>query len=535
MARELWAAGLLCVASLSAATAPGISGSQTPGATVTELVEQLDDPDLAIAGAAAAALGVMGDSAFPTLENLLATGSAQQRWGATVALYRSTAAPESFLPVLTQQLSAEDIPLVLATLGTLARLESRAAPALPGLKTLLKHSDADVRRTTLMTLAAVGAAARDLLPDIEPFLQDASTEMRLAAAEALRRIQPPSPQSAQQLDADVAWLGENIPALMRELKVPGVSIAIIQRGRVAWSQGFGVSDVRSNSPVTTDTVFEACSMSKPVLSLIAMQLVQEGQLDLDHPLVDYLGRDYLPDQPEHRRITARMALTHRTGFTNWRAGYDEMGGPLPLQFPPGSEYTYSGEGILFLQRAIEAITGQPLDRLAEERLFAPLGLVRTSFVWTEAIEKDLASGHRDDGSYKKRTRYRKPNAAYSLYSTPGEYARLMLTLQHRELLGKHALTQASIDRMFRRELRVDDEDRVSRPGLARSVAAYRALGWSLDVTPEGDIVEHSGSNSSGFRSFGQFNPAKGSGLVIFMNGDGGYRLRTAVVERIGDL
>ena len=185
--------------------------------------------------------------------------------------------------------------------------------------------------------------------------------------------------------------------------------------------------------------------------------------------MDYLGHDYLPDQPEHRRITARMALTHRTGFVNWRAGYDDMGGPLPLPFPPGSEYTYSGEGMLFLQRAIEAITGEPLDRLAQERLFAPLGLVRTSFVWTEALERDLASGHREDGSFKDRTRYRRPNAAYSLYTTPGEYARLMLTLQHPELLGDRALTKATVDRMLQRELRVDDEnaDRAARPRAVR--------------------------------------------------------------------
>jgi CubicO group peptidase (beta-lactamase class C family) len=230
-----------------------------------------------------------------------------------------------------------------------------------------------------------------------------------------------------------------------------------------------------------------------------------------------------------------MALTHRSGLANWREGYDEMGGPLALEFPPGSEYTYSGEGMLFLQRAVEAIAAKPLDSLAIERLFAPLNLVRTSFVWTEAIESDLASGHREDGSYKERTRYRKPNAAYSLYTTPTEYARLMLTLKSPELLGDRALTRASIDQLLQRQLRVDDGDAIARPGRARSVATYRALGWSLDVTPEGDIVEHSGSNSSGFKSFGQFNPAKGSGLVIFTNGEGGYSLRTAIISAIGDL
>lgn len=94
---------------------------------------------------------------------------------------------------------------------------------------------------------------------------------------------------------------------------------------------------------------------------------------------------------------------------------------------------------------------------------------------------------------------------------------------------------ATVDEMLERALRIDDESRVSRPGLARSVAAYRALGWSLDVTPEGDIAEHSGSNSSGFKAFGQFNLTKGSGFVIFSNSDGGYPLREAVIDRVGDL
>ena len=499
------------------------------------MILRLGDADLAVAGEAASTVGRMGATAFPAISDALATGSAQQRWGATVALYQSTADIEPFLPVLTRQLSEQDDLLVLASLGALARLQSRAATAFPTLKALLTHEEPEIRWAALTTMAAIGPAARDAVPDIEPFLLDESADLRLAAADAVRQIRPPAPLSKERLDAHLAWLEEHLPALMRDTRVPGVSIAIIQRGEIAWAQGFGVSDVRSGKDVTTQTVFEACSMSKPVLALVAMQLVQEGRLDLDRPLVAYLGHDYLPGQPDHRRITARMALTHRTGFANWRTGYDEMGGPLPLQFPPGSEYTYSGEGILFLQRAMEAITGQPLDRLAHERLFAPLGLARTSFVWTDALEVDLASGHHDDGSYKDRTRYRKPNAAYSLYTTPTEYARLLLTLQHPELLGARALTRASTDLMLQRELRVDDGDAIPRPGLARSVATYRALGWSLDVTPEGDIVEHSGSNSSGFRAFGQFNPAKDSGLVIFANGDGGSRLRATVIEKIGDL
>lgn len=499
------------------------------------LATLLGDADLAIAGKAALVLGQMGTAAFPAIHEALASTSAQQRWGATVALYRSSADIEPFVTLLTRQLSEPDALLVRASLGALARLQSRAAAAVPMLQALLKREDADLRWGALQTLAAIGPAAHEAISDIEPFLRDQSAPLRLAAADALRRIQPPVALAEAALAVHIAWLKEHVPRLMRETHVPGVSIAIVQRGAVAWAEGFGVSDVRSGRKVTTQTAFEACSMSKPVLALLAMQLVQEGRLDLDRPLVAYLGQDYLPDQPEHRLITARMALTHRTGLANWRLGYDDMGGPLTLEYPPGSEYTYSGEGILFLQRAIEAIAAEPLDSLAGQRLFAPLGFSRTSFVWTEAIERDLASGHREDGTYKEHTHYRKPNAAYSLYTTPTEYARLMLTVESPELLGNQALTRASIDQLLQRQLRVDDGDAIARPGRARSVATYRALGWSLDVTAEGDIVEHSGSNSSGFRSFGQFNPAKGSGVVIFTNGEGGYSLRAAVIAAIGDL
>jgi len=403
------------------------------------------------------------------------------------------------------------------------------------LKPLLARDDTEIRWATLTTLASIGPAARELVPNIEPILRDKSVELRLAAADALKRIDPPAPLTAEQMTARIDWMRQHVPELMQQYRVPGVSIAVVQKGQVTWVQGFGVRDVRDRKPVNAETVFEACSMSKPILGLVALQLIQDGRLDLDRPLVAYLGHDYLPDQPEHRRITARMSLTHRTGFTNWRVGYDPMGGPLPLELPPGSEYAYSGEGIVFLQRAIEAITGSSLERLSQDGLFTPLGLRHTSFEWSETIEKDLASGHGADGTFKERTHYRKANGAYSLYTTPTEYARLMFTLMKPEVLGKRAFTRASVDLMLARELRLGDDEAVPRPDRAGSVATYRGLAWKLDVTPQGDIVWHSGSNSSGFKSYGQFNPLKQSGIVIFTNSDGGGRLREVVIRQVGDL
>jgi CubicO group peptidase (beta-lactamase class C family) len=425
-ARFVCVAGLLLVATApalaanDAATPRDFSEFSSP-----RLAELLGDPRLAVAGQAATALSRRGTDAFATLDRVLKTGSRQQRWGATVALTHSTADITRFLPTLTRQLSDRDELIVRSSLAALTRLQSRAAPALPALKPLLSSDEAEIRWATIETLGAIGPAALDVAPSIQPFLNDKAVELRLIAADALRRIQPPTPISSQQLEAHIAWLRENVPNLMTQFRVPGVSIAVVHGGEVSWAQGFGVRDARNDTPVTVDTIFEAASLSKPILALVALQLVQEDRLELDRPLVEYLGHDYLPDHPEHRRITARMALTHQTGLPNWRMGYAEMGG---LEFPPGSEYTYSGEGIFFLQQAIEKHTATSLERLSQEQLFAPLRLTHTGYTWTEAVEKDLASGHRADGTFKERTRYREPNGAYSLYTTPSDYARLMLTL-----------------------------------------------------------------------------------------------------------
>ncbi len=511
---------------------------ETPAADpiiLQQIAGLLDDRDGYVAGKAVRALGKLGADAFTTIDGMLEHGSAQQRWAATLVLYQSTAGIDRFLPQLTRQLAHSDERFVYASLAALTRLQSRAAPALPALQKLLAHEHQEVRRSALGTLAAIGPAARGLVPDFTPLLDDPELEVRLAAAAAMQRIVPPAPIAHERLATYLAWLQEHVPSLMRQQNVPGVSIAVIQDGRVHWAQGFGVRDARGPQRVTTETVFEACSMSKPILALSALQLLQQERLDLDTPLTQYLGHDYLRDQPAQHLVTARMALTHRTGLPNWRMGYEEMGGPLPLLFFPGSEYTYSGEGIWFLQQALEAIVGMPLDRYAQQGLFAPLGLARTSYVWTPGIEQDLASGHRDDGTFKYRTRYRKANGAYSLYTTPTEYAQLMLTLMRPQSLGKGAFTQSSVELLLQRAQRVTDGTAVVRPGLARSVATYTALGWGVEVSAEGDIVQHSGSNSSGFRTFGQFNRAKGSGLVIFTNGDNGTRIREAIVAQIGDL
>ncbi len=121
-------------------------------------------------------------------------------------------------------------------------------------------------------------------------------------------------------------------------------------------------------------------MSKLPATYLALQLVEREQLDLHKPLVQYLDKPYLPDQPLHEQITAYMVLVHTTGFPNWREGGWQSGNPLLVQFTPGSQFGYSGEGFLYLQRVMEHITAAPFEELAQRELLVPLNMNSSSYV-----------------------------------------------------------------------------------------------------------------------------------------------------------
>jgi CubicO group peptidase (beta-lactamase class C family) len=138
----------------------------------------------------------------------------------------------------------------------------------------------------------------------------------------------------------VTNLNTLIPELMRMGDVPGLSIAVIRDARVVWSKDFGVANASTKQPVSDTTVFEAASLSKPVFAYAVMRLVEKGKLDLDIPLDKYLPKPYVEDDPRAGRITARIVLSHTTGFPNWR-GRDA----LKTHFTPGREVQLFRRGL----------------------------------------------------------------------------------------------------------------------------------------------------------------------------------------------
>jgi len=133
-----------------------------------------------------------------------------------------------------------------------------------------------------------------------------------------------------------AHLLEWLPRLLELAEVPGLALGGVHDGQV-WTQGFGRASLSPLAVVSSDTVFEAVSLGKPLCAYAALQLIDAGLLDLDRPVFAYVPSPEA-DNPLMRRVTTRHILSHTTGLPNWR----ERPGPLVPESEPGTRFTYSG-------------------------------------------------------------------------------------------------------------------------------------------------------------------------------------------------
>src|SRR5271163_2080685 len=218
--------------------------------------------------------------------------------------------------------------------------------------------------------------------------------------------------------ATILQLERDVPELMKKDGVPGLAMVVIRNGKTTWVHGFGIKETTTGQPVTVETVFEAASLSKPVFAYGVLKLVEQGKLGLDVPLTTYLPKPYIAGDERLAKITARIVLSHRTGFPNWR-GDD---GLLPIYFSPGERFSYSGEGYIYLQHVVAQITGKPLDVYTDEVVFKPSGMTNTSYVWRPDFDARTATGHHSDGKPAELWKPKEAGAASTLNTTAKDYA-----------------------------------------------------------------------------------------------------------------
>jgi CubicO group peptidase (beta-lactamase class C family) len=298
--------------------------------------------------------------------------------------------------------------------------------------------------------------------------------------------------------------------MMARHGVPGVSVAIVNDGELAYSAALGRADASSGRSVTNETTFEAASISKPLFAMLAMTFVEEGRLDLDRPLAEILPLDDLAD-PRGKTITARMILSHRSGLPNWRR--DEPGGALNLAFAPGEGFRYSGEGYEYLAAALEQIARVDhagLEALFQTRVARPLGLEATRFWPNAAMRSRTARGHRKGALIAKEPRGDNFGAAYAVHTNARDLARWAAGLARADKV----LEPATYDAYFAPQgVAIPSDD----PLRAIGVVDW-ALGLAILESNGAKLLMHSGNNVGYTCAMAVHRPSKW-GFAILTNED----------------
>jgi CubicO group peptidase (beta-lactamase class C family) len=328
-----------------------------------------------------------------------------------------------------------------------------------------------------------------------------------------RRTASVSPESSDGslLRPLVDALDTQIPKWMRDANVPGLAMGIIDGAKLAWRRGFGVKDAASRAPVIDETVFEAASMSKPVFAYVVMKLCDVGMIDLDTPLTRYVPERFLDGDPRLDLITARHVLSHTAGFQNWRSEKE----PLKIHFAPGEKFLYSGEGYNYLQTVVTNLLHQPFETSMQARLFGPLAMRSSGYVWNDTFARRMARPHDASGrplDNKKSTpadvaRY---GSAGALLTTPTDYAKFVISIIEPPRADAFHLTPDSLREMLRPHVRIEG---------GRYPASW-ALGWQVFHNANRDFIYHGGDNE-GFHCAAVASVAGRSGFVAMTNGENG--------------
>jgi CubicO group peptidase (beta-lactamase class C family) len=384
------------------------------------------------------------------------------------------------------------------------------------------------RSTSL--LAALGAG---LIAPLAACSRPAATTDDPAARVA-RVTASLSPAVAVEGRPATAWpLAER----MAQYKVPGVSIAVIDSGRIAWAQGFGVKEAGGNDSITATTLFQAASISKPVAATATLRLVEQGKLDLDADVNRYLTSWKVPDNrfTQREKVTLRRIVSHNAGLTvHGFPGY-EVGTPVPTVVQvlngekpantapvrvdtfPGAIGRYSGGGITIEQLLLGDVTHQPFPQMMRELVLEPAGMTHSTYEQPlpSAREAEAAHAHDRDGHVIPGRWHVYPEmAAAGLWTTPSDLLHWALAIdsartgEQSRLLSKNMATQ----------MLTEQKD-------------HFGLGPSVEGTGRAFRYGHGGANE-GFHSQLIYFPETRQGAAVMTNGDGGPPLIQEIIRAI---
>jgi CubicO group peptidase (beta-lactamase class C family) len=312
-------------------------------------------------------------------------------------------------------------------------------------------------------------------------------------------------------------------------KVPGMSVAIIDNGRIDWTKAYGVADAGSSRAVDTNTLFQAASIGKVVTAATVLALVERGRLDLDADISTYLRSWRIPasDFAKKSNVTLSALLSHTAGFRKGRSGEFEYDFPLPtliqllngespsphppvtLINEPGTVWQYSNVGFYIIQLVLEDVYGKPFPEIVAEMVLRPLGMTRSFYMQrlTPELESNAAFAHDRDGNLIRGRYHVYPafGSGTGFWSTPGDLARLALEL-YKAFTGRP-------NPLFSRKLAM----RMSKPVLGH-------YGLGLFTQPRDRCSAFHLGDTTGYHNILRIHLSRGCGFVVMTNGDNGTRL-----------
>lgn len=344
-------------------------------------------------------------------------------------------------------------------------------------------------------------------------------------------------------------IDSTVKDLMRRAEIPGMGLAILNHKKQVLLKTYGFKDRLTGKLLDTTSILYAASFSKAVCGFLCMKLVENQVLDLDKPLHQYLKKpiaEYanfseLKSDDRWKKITARMCLSHTTGFPNLR-WFDPTGanpdfdslGVLKIYFEPGTKYAYSGEGFKLLQVALEDITGKSFDELAVEHVFKPVGMNKSGYVWHDNFGDDRAIGHNEKGQQDIKSKKTVAVAGGSMVTTIEDYTRFIEYV----VQGKGIRTE-TFNEMIRPQIRIYSKTQF--PPITEATThenddiqlAY-GLGWGLMKTPYGRAFFKEGGDDA-WKNYNINFIDRGISIIIMSNSVNGSMIFKDLLEKvIGD-
>ena len=312
----------------------------------------------------------------------------------------------------------------------------------------------------------------------------------------------------QTVDETATAMGIPDAEMLRWLKennVPALGLGIIRDGVLKQVKVYG--ELEKGKPAPYNTIFNVASLTKPVTAMVALKLASQGQWKLDEPLAKYWTDPDVKKDSRSKKLTTRHVLSQQSGFPNWRSG------KLAFEFEPGTRYQYSGEGMEYLQKALEKKFNTTLDKLADTLVFKPLGMVDTRYTWDKSVDENrFARWHDAKGNVYPTTKNTKATAADDLLTTVEDYGRFVVAA-----MNGTGLSDEIFGEMTGHQVQTKKQK-------------YFGLGWELYDFGAGDYALSHGGADKGVQAQVFAAPKSGNGIVIFTNVDDGYKLYERLIK-----